>query len=112
MRVIACPQGRSAGMVRIRSGKAGAMPTAANVVRATLGSRRGTTDDRLYARATPEKVEITETYSVTQEISNSPNRDRGEPTGRIEMVIPYDGADYFTRQAAGDVERAGAGRGQ
>jgi hypothetical protein len=89
----------------------GAMPIPVNVVRATLGSRRGTTDDRLYARATPEKVEITETYSVIQEISKIPSSERGEPAGRIEMVIPYDGADHFTRQAVGDVERAVAMRG-
>lgn len=88
------------------------MPTPANVVRATLGSRRGNADDRLYARATPEKVEIAETYSVTQEIAKNPRSEPGTPTGRIEMVIPYDGGDYFTRQAVGDVERAVAARGQ
>jgi hypothetical protein len=88
------------------------MPTPANVVRATLGSRRGNADDKLYARATPEKVEITETYSVVQEISKNPKSERREPTGRIEMVIPYDGGDYFTRQAVGDVERAVGARGQ
>ena len=88
------------------------MPAPANVVRATLGSRRGNADDRLYARATPEKVEIAETYSVTQEISKNPRSEPGTPTGRIEMVIPYDGGDYFTRQAVGDVERAVAVRGQ
>ena len=67
----------------------------ANVFRATLGSRRGNADERLYARATPEKVAITETYSVTQEISRNPSIDGGTPTGRIEMVIPYDGGNYF-----------------
>lgn len=88
------------------------MPAPVNVVRATLGSRRGNADDRLYARATPEKVEIAETYSVTQEISKNPGSERGTPTGRIEMVIPYDGGEYFTRQAVGDVERAVAARGR
>ena len=88
------------------------MSTPANVVRATLGSRRGNADDRLYARATPEKVEISETYCVTQEIAHNPGSDLGRPTGRIEIVIPYDGGEYFTRQAAGDVERAVAARGQ
>ena len=88
------------------------MSAPANVIRATLGSRRGNADDSVYARATPEKVEIAETYSVIQEISNNPRSDPGAPTGRIEMVIPYDGGDYFTRQAVGDVERAVAARGQ
>jgi hypothetical protein len=90
--------------------RVGAMPV--NVVRGALGSRRGNADDRLFARATPEKVEITETYSVTQEISRNPRRELGTPTGQIEMVIPYDGGDYFTRQAVGDVERAIAVRGE
>jgi hypothetical protein len=89
-----------------------AMPVPANVVRATLGSRRGNADDVLYARARPEKVEIAETYSVTQEISKNPRSEPGPPAGRIEMVIPYDGGEYFTRQAAGDVERAVATRGR
>ena len=88
------------------------MPAPANVMRATLGSRRRNADDRLYARAAPEKVEIAETYSVTQRISKSPWSEPGTPTGRIEMVIPYDGGDYFTRQAVGDVERAVAAPGQ
>jgi hypothetical protein len=57
------------------------MSAAVNVVRATLGSRRGNADDRLYARATPEKVEIAETYSVTQEISSNPDRDSDTPAG-------------------------------
>src|SRR5262245_44586390 len=88
------------------------MAAPANMVRTTLGSRRGNADDRLYARAMPEKVEIAETYSVTQEISNSPRSESGTPTGRIEMVIPYDGGEYYTRQAVGDVERAVAARGR
>lgn len=83
-----------------------------NAFRATLGSRRGNADDRLYARATPEKVEITENYSVAQEIAQNPRTDLGAPAGRIEMVIPYDGRDYFTRQAVGDVERAIIARGE
>ena len=55
---------------------------------------------------------MAETYSVTQEISRNPRREPGTPTGRIEMVIPYDGGDYFTRQAVRDVERAVAARGR
>lgn len=88
------------------------MPVAGNRFGAMLGARRGNADDTFYARATPEKVEITETYSVTQEISSNPDKRSGPPTGRIEMVVPYDGGDYFTRQAVKDVERAVAARGQ
>jgi hypothetical protein len=89
-----------------------AMPTPANVVRATLSARRGNADDRLFARATPEKVKIVEEYSVTQEISGNPRGKTSTCGGSIEMVIPYDGSDYFTRQAVADVERAVAARGQ
>ena len=57
----------------------------------------------MYARAAPERTEITETYSVRQEISSNPTREFGEPAGRIEVVVPFDGRVYFTRQAAADV---------
>jgi hypothetical protein len=68
---------------------------------------------RLYARATPEKVEITEKYSVTQEISSNPVWETGPATGRIEIVVPYDGDAYFTRQAMDDLKRGSrAGNGQ
>jgi hypothetical protein len=84
----------------------GELVTPANKVRSTLGSRRGRGDDKLYARAMPQKVEITESYSVAQDISQNPSMELdGEGTGAIEMKIPYDGRDYFTRQAADDVNR-------
>lgn len=75
-----------------------------------LSSRRMRGDDRVYARAAPERTEITETYSVKQEISSNPTREAGEPTGRIEVAVPFDGRDYFTRQAAADVESGLGGR--
>jgi hypothetical protein len=82
------------------------MSTPGDRFRSALLSRRGRADDRLYARATPEKVEVTESYSVRQEISKSPYLSLdGDGTGRIELEVPYDGRDYFTRQAADDVER-------
>lgn len=77
--------------------------------RSALRARQGRGDETLYARATPEKVEVTENYSVTQVISKNPQRAKGRPTGRIEITIPYDGSVYFTRQAAEDVERAISG---
>lgn len=82
------------------------MSTPADRFRSTLGVRRGRGDEALYARATPEKVKITERYSVAQEISKNRSMHLdGEGTGRIEMTIPFDGRDHFTRQAADDVER-------
>ena len=74
-------------------------------VRSARASRRGRGDSTLYARAVPEKVEITEDYSVTQEISGNPMRKMGPCAGRIEMAVPFDGHKFFTHQAADDVRR-------
>jgi hypothetical protein len=83
------------------------MPTAGEVVRSTGGAGRSQADDKLYARAAPEKVEITETYGVTQEIAKSRSlRIDRERDGLINVEIPYDGHKYFTRQAVDDVEHA------
>lgn len=77
-----------------------------------LGSRRPRGDDTLYARAIPEKVELTETYSVDQEISLNPAIQQvGDGTGRVEITMPYDGRKYFTREAVADVERVLGSRG-
>jgi hypothetical protein len=67
---------------------------------------------KTYARAAPEKVAITEEYSVTQEISSNPGWGAGPSTGRIEIVVPYDGEEYFTRQAVDDVEKGNRGRNE
>jgi hypothetical protein len=81
------------------------MPSPGDKVLSTLGAWRASADDKLYARAVPEKVEITETYEVCQEISrNRTLRSEGQPTGHIEMAIPYDGRDYFTQRAFDDVK--------
>lgn len=69
---------------------------------------------KVYARAAPEKVEITEEYSVTQEISSNPVWETGPSAGHVEIMVPYDGQAYFTREAADDVKKsqqAGAGDG-
>src|SRR5262245_44804044 len=59
----------------------------------------------IYARAHPEKVKFTERYYYDQEISyNSSIKVSQEPDGQIEIVVPYDGCQYFTRQACHDVE--------
>ena len=65
----------------------------------------GYVSGNLYARAAPEKVEITEEYSVTQEISTNPVWEPGPAEGRVEIVVPYDGEKYFTREAADDVKK-------
>jgi hypothetical protein len=73
-------------------------------------SRRGRGDGKLYARAAPGKVEITENYSVTQEISGNPVLNTGPCAGRIEITIPLDGHEFFTRQAADDLRLGTSGR--
>lgn len=82
------------------------MSTPGDRFRSTLGVRRGRGDETLYARAIPEEVKLTESYSVVQEISRNRSiqlEDAG--TGRIKMTLPFDGRDHLTRQAADDVER-------
>jgi hypothetical protein len=61
-----------------------------------------------FARAVPEKVKVTETYEVDQKISANPRLMPGkqQPTGDIEITVPYDGRDHVTRQAARDITRA------
>jgi hypothetical protein len=58
----------------------------------------------VYARARPETVELTEQYFFEQEVSrNGFLRPTQEPLGNIEISVPYDGGDYFSRQAVADI---------
>ncbi len=86
------------------------MPGSGDLVRQAIASRRGRNDGKLYARARPEKVKITEKYSVSQEISKSPTRGLGPRSGRIDIAVPFDGGQYFTPQAVDDVKWGLAGR--
>jgi hypothetical protein len=77
-----------------------------------LESRRVRSDEALYARAMPEKIEVSEAYAVEQEISRNPSTEQaGKATGRLEISMPYDGDQFFTRQAVADVERVLGRRG-
>jgi hypothetical protein len=59
------------------------------------------------ARARLESARIEERYYYRQQISLNPSsRVREESEGEIKLVLPYDGEEYFTRQACRDVERA------
>jgi hypothetical protein len=61
----------------------------------------------VFARARLESARIKERYSFFQEISQNPaSYMRETPTGHIELTVPYDGDQYFTRQAYGDVVHA------
>ena len=62
----------------------------------------------VFARARTEKVLLHERFTFKQEISMHPSQQReGEPTGLIKIAVPLDGDQYFTREAIGDVQRAG-----
>jgi hypothetical protein len=64
-------------------------------------ARNGT---NIFARALLKRAEITEEYFVDQEISENSSTRRGErPAGRIELELPYDGHEWFTRDARNDV---------
>lgn len=69
--------------------------------------RDGGDATKIFARASLNRAEITETYSVRQEISKNRWAGMGdEPAaGRIELAIPYDGFRYLTRQAKDDIAR-------
>ncbi len=58
----------------------------------------------IYARAVPKSIKLTETYSYEQEISkNHSFKQKEKPSGKIEITVPYDGHDYFKREAYQDV---------
>jgi hypothetical protein len=60
----------------------------------------------IYARAVPKSITLTETYCYEQEISRNPSiKEKDSPAGKIEVLVPYDGYKYFTRQAIRDVEQ-------
>jgi hypothetical protein len=70
-------------------------------------SYRASSGEPIYARARLESAKIEESYFYEQEISQ--NRDvqqAGDPTGKIEFTLPYDGDKYFSSQAYADVTRA------
>jgi len=76
-------------------------------VRTALGNRGGDADAGIsYSRAQIESVRLTEHYCYEQEISRNPAHSAtAEPSGRIEVTVPYDGHEFFTRQACADVAR-------
>ena len=74
------------------------------------GWNRSSADGTIYARAQLERAEITEEYFVEQEISKNPwARGGNAPAGRIQLSVPYDGYQFFTRLAAADVAHSTGG---
>lgn len=71
---------------------------------APLRNRDG---EPVYARALVESAKIEEKYQYRQEISlNADVCETADPQGRIKIVLPYDGDEFFTRDAYADVEAA------
>lgn len=64
------------------------------------------TDATAFARARPESIVVEECFDYEQEISRNPSIGSTDTTtGRIAISLPYDGHEFFTRDAAEDVER-------
>jgi hypothetical protein len=60
----------------------------------------------IFARAKPESVIISESYFFEKTLSRNPFIGPGQsPVGKIEIVMPYDGDQCFTRQAYRDVKK-------
>jgi hypothetical protein len=60
----------------------------------------------IFARAKPASVKISESYFFEKTLSGNPFIGHGQsPAGKIEILMPYDGDQYFTRQAYRDVEK-------
>ena len=60
---------------------------------------------QLFARANPSNLTINELYQYYANISGNPTIDeKGQPQGIISLQVPYDGYEYFTRDAYADVK--------
>ena len=62
----------------------------------------------IYARAKPASVKISESYFFEKTLSRNPytRSDLNQPpVGKIEIITPYDGNQYFSRQAYRDVKK-------
>ncbi len=64
------------------------------------------TEKPIYTRAKPASVKISESYFFEKILSRNPfiGHDQS-PEGKIEILMPYDGDEYFTRQAYRDVKK-------
>jgi hypothetical protein len=77
------------------------------VMRVSAPLRKIPSEGAVQARARLQRARITERYFYDQEISQNADRRMGKaPTGRIELILPHDGNEYFSRQARSDIEHA------
>jgi hypothetical protein len=58
----------------------------------------------VFARARPGRVSLTETYRFKQDISVNPSTTLTKRSGRIEVIVPFDGNEYFPRSAIEDLK--------
>lgn len=64
------------------------------------------THQTIFVRARPSAIRLNERYTYYAEISGNPHTERrGTPTGLIEVIVPYDGEEYFNAQAVKDIEK-------
>lgn len=69
--------------------------------------RKADPAEAVQVRARVKRARISELYFYKQEISENATRYLEKaPKGRIELVLPYDGDRYFSRQARRDIEHA------
>ncbi len=77
------------------------------VMRVSAPLRKVDSAEPASVRARLESARIRERYFYFQEISQNADRHMDKaPEGRIELVLPYDGDRYFSRQARKDVDHA------
>lgn len=80
---------------------------AAFAVMHAVAPLRNRADEPIYARARVGSAKIEERYYYRQEISlNADTSERKAPEGQIKIILPYDGDEYFTRDAYADVGAA------
>ena len=64
------------------------------------------THQAIFARARPSVIRLTERYTYYADVSGNPHVEgRGAPAGTVEIIVPYDGEEYFDAQAVEDIER-------
>lgn len=77
------------------------------IMRVSGPLRKADPGEAVLARARVKRVQIREQYFYRQEISeNAARYQEKAPKGRIKLVLPYDGDQYFSRQARRDIDHA------
>jgi hypothetical protein len=77
------------------------------VIRVSGPLRKTDPTNAIHVRARVKRARIKERYFYEQEISeNATRHQEKEPEGRIELVLPYDGDRYMSRQARRDIDHA------